>query len=146
MDGSFRGQQKAQHIQVELAVELLRGDLLDGPEGVDAGVVDEDVEPPVCPRNLRVDARDVLRLREVALDRRHIAAGGDYVGDDLVGVRLAGGVVDDDRRPRERQVFGDRRADALGRAGDERGLVGEIAHGIDPSAAAFFERSHRIPH
>ena len=46
------------------------------------------------------------------------ACAGDF-GDDLVRARFAGGVVDDDRRAFRREVFGDGRADAFGRAGDD---------------------------
>ena len=52
--------------------------------------------------------------------------------DDFVRARFAGRVVDDDRRAFRRQMLGDGRADAFGRARDDRDLavefLGVIAH------------------
>ena len=47
LDGGLRGEQKTEHVDVEMPVELLFGDGLDGSELVHAGVVDEDVEAAV---------------------------------------------------------------------------------------------------
>ena len=47
------------------------------------------------------------------------ARAGDF-GDDLVRARFAGSVIDDNRRAFRRQMVGDGRADAFGRARDDR--------------------------
>ena len=69
------------------------------------------------------------------------ALAGD-LGDDAVGPLLAGGVVDDHRGPFGRQVLRDRRADALGRPGDDRDLAREfLRHGSPPVKLGIF-----VPH
>ena len=85
LGGTLGGEEEAEDVEVELAVELFRGDTLDGAEGVDAGVVDQDVEFAVLLLDLGEGAGDVFGFGEVALQRRGFAAGGDDLGDDLVG-------------------------------------------------------------
>jgi hypothetical protein len=53
----------AEHVRVELGVQLLVGQLLDGSPQLDAGVVDDDVERP---------ARRLLGLGDGGLDRRGV--------------------------------------------------------------------------
>ncbi len=47
LEGCLRGEQQAEHIDVEDPVELLFGNRLNRGELVDAGVVDQNVEPAV---------------------------------------------------------------------------------------------------
>ncbi len=47
LDGGLRGEQAAEHVDVEDPVEVLLGDRLERREGVDAGVVDQDVEAAI---------------------------------------------------------------------------------------------------
>ena len=108
-----------------MLVEVLRRHALERRELVDAGVVDEDVEPAERLLRLGEQALDVGLLRHVGLDGDGLAALAGDLGDDAVGPFLAGGVVDDDGRPLGRQVPGDGGADALGRAGDDGDLARE---------------------
>ena len=125
LDGCLGGEEKTEDVEVELAVEVLGGDLVDGAELVDAGVVDEDVEVAVLLFDRGEGAGDVFGFGEVALDGGCLAPGGGDVGYDLVGSGFAGGVVDDDRGPGGGEVAGDGGSDALGGSGDEGDLVGE---------------------
>ena len=79
---------------------------------------------------LREEAADVGLLGDVGLDGDGLAALAGDLGDDAVGPLLAGGVVDDHRRPFGGEVLRDRRPDALGRAGDDGDLAREfLRHG-----------------
>ena len=120
--------EEAEDVEVELGVEGLLGDLVEGREGVDAGVVDEDVEAAVRLFGLGEEFGDVGLPGDVALDGDGLAACGGDVGDDLVGSGLAGGVVDDDAGAGGGEGLGDAGSDALGRAGDDCYLIGELAH------------------
>ena len=62
----LRGQQEAEHIDVEYAVELFFGDGLDRGELVDAGVVDENVEAAVVLDRRVDDALGLGGLGDVA--------------------------------------------------------------------------------
>jgi hypothetical protein len=53
---------QAENIEIELAAELLRSDLLNGAEAIDAGIVDEDLELTVLLLDLREGASDVLSI------------------------------------------------------------------------------------
>ena len=58
----LRRQDQSQDIEVELAVEVRLGDLLDRQELIDPGAIDHDVEPPECRLSLREEPRDIGRL------------------------------------------------------------------------------------
>ena len=58
-DGSTK---QAENIEIELAAELLRSDLLNGAEAIEAGIIDEDVELTVLLIDLREGASDVLSI------------------------------------------------------------------------------------
>ena len=71
-------------------------------------------------------ACDVRFLGDVALHGNGLAARAGDFGDDLVRASFTGSVIDDDRRAFRREMFGDGRADAFGRAGDDRDLACEF--------------------
>jgi hypothetical protein len=96
LDRGLGGEQKAEHVDVELAVKVFLGDRFDGSEFVDAGVVDEDIEAPVVLDGGVDDALGVGGLGDIALDGDGFATGFVNGGDDGFRAFLAGGVVDDD--------------------------------------------------
>ena len=94
-----------------------------GRELIDAGVVDEDVEPAEGLFGFGEETVDVGLFGDVALDGDGFAAlGGDF-GDDFVRAGLAGGVIDDDGGAFGARCFGDGSADAFGGAGDDCDLI-----------------------
>jgi hypothetical protein len=104
-------------------MKVLRSDLLELPELVDAGVVDQDVETAERLLGLGEQAVDLLRLRHVGLDGDGSAALARDVGDDAIAALLAGGVVDDDGGARLGQMPGDSGPDPLGSPGDDATLL-----------------------
>src|SRR5688572_1619261 len=126
--GGLRGQQQAEHVDVEVPVEVFFGDVLQRREPVDTRVVDQDVEPAEL-LDRRVDnGLRIGLLGDVAANGDRLAAGGGDAGDNGLGALLAGGIVDDDGRAFGGEGRGDGGADALGCAGDEGDFSGELAH------------------
>ena len=107
------GQQKAEDVEVELRVEELFGDLVERREGIDAGVVDQNVELAEGLLGFGEEAGDVGLLRYVALHGDGFAALGGDGGDDLAPRPLAGRIVDDDGRALSCERLCDLRANAL---------------------------------
>jgi hypothetical protein len=66
--------------RVELAIGLFCGNLLKRTEGVDAGVIDENMDRAVALLDPVEGAGDVLQLREVTLDSGYLASGGSCQG------------------------------------------------------------------
>jgi hypothetical protein len=96
LDRFLGREEEAEDVEVELPVEVLRGDAAEGLEVVDASVVDEDIELAEGGFGLGEEAGDVFGVRDVSLDGDGLAAFGLDVGDDGVGACLTAGVVDDD--------------------------------------------------
>ena len=92
----LRGEQKAEHVEVELLVEVLGRDDFDGSEVVDAGVVDEHIDGAELLHGLRDERPDGIGIGEVGLDGNGLAAGSVDFGNDLFCVGLAAGIVDGD--------------------------------------------------
>ena len=120
------GQEHAQDVDVHDLTPFVDRDLLEGTHRqrrVQPGVVDEDVD--------RAAALDGLRRHP-----RHVVLGGDVDGEpDAVGEVGRGRlgaleVGDHDPRAVGRQGVGDRPADALRAAGDDRDPALERAHRI----------------
>jgi hypothetical protein len=130
------GQQQAQDVDVELAVEVLLGDVFQRRELVDAGVVDQDVHAAERLLGLVEQTGDVGALGHVALDGDGLAAGGGDLGHHLVGALAAGGVVDRHGRALGGQGLGDGGPDALRRAGHDGGLACKLAHDLSHSQVA----------
>ena len=89
-------EQQAEHVDVELLVEVLVGDGLDGGELVDAGVVDQDVEAAIVLDGGVDDALRVGGLGDVAPTATALPPASVMASTTTVGAGLAGGVVDDD--------------------------------------------------
>ena len=102
----LRRENQAQHVKVEHFVKVLGRHVLQRCKLVDAGVVDQDVELAAGLRGLGEKPTDIRFFRDVGLHRDGLAAFAGDFGDDAVGTFLAGGVVDDHRRPFVCQMFG----------------------------------------
>ena len=74
LDRFLRREDQAQHVQVELLVEVFGGDGFERRELVDAGVVHQDVELAERLLGLREEPPDVGFLGEVGLHRDRLAA------------------------------------------------------------------------
>ena len=143
LHGRLRREERAEHVDVEDAVELLLRHRLDRRELVDARVVDEDVELAVALDRGLDDPARVVGLGHVAADGDRLAAVGGDGRHDGLRPGLAGGVVDDHRGTLGGERLGDGGADALGRAGDHCNLAGEPAHDRFPSTGS--RRGHSRP-
>ena len=120
LDRFLRRQDQAEHVEVELLVEVLGGHVFQRSELVDAGVVDQDVEPcrtPSSPRQTAARCRPAWRRS--ACTATALPPLPAISRDDAVGPLLAGGVVDDDRGAFGGQVHGDRGPDPLRCARDD---------------------------
>ena len=100
----------------------------------DAGVVEEGIEPAELGIGGLEEAGDVLGLGDVGLDGDRLAAGLAHVGDDGLGSRLVGGVVDDDVAAALRREPCGGCADAAAATGDEEDLGARRAHAVPPLA------------
>ena len=118
LDGLLSHQKKAEHIEVELLVKVLRGDHFQRQELVEARVVDEDVE--LAERFLCFGKKtlNILGLGNIGLDGDSLPLLLGDALDDGIRSGLAAGVVDDDGCALGRQVLGNRGADSLGSPGD----------------------------
>jgi len=72
--GRLGGEQQAQDIDVEHLVELGLGEVADGREFIDPGIVDQDVEAAEGGDGRLDDGLGVGGFRDVALDRDGLAA------------------------------------------------------------------------
>jgi hypothetical protein len=116
LDRLLRRENEPEHIQVEVLVKVLLGDVLERHELVDPGIVDEDVDA----------AERLLRRGEEMLDvppasrrwrgRRCLPALVRDLSHDSIRAFLAGEIVDDDRGPLRRHMCRDGSADSLGSA------------------------------
>jgi hypothetical protein len=94
--GFLRGEQQAEHIQIELLVEMFLGDLFERREFVDARVVHENVNRAERLIGFGEQAGDVRLLGNVRLSGDGLATRAGDFGDDPVRARFAGSVIDDD--------------------------------------------------
>ena len=110
-------------VPVRLTSMILRQcveiDIVPGDERHDRGVVDEDVDAARRASYLGEQRLDRCRIGNVAL-RPRMRRSADRCGRRLGALRVD--VADDDARAIGGQPRGDRLADALRRAGDERRL------------------------
>src|SRR5207244_2671052 len=104
----------------------------EGQKLVDAGVVDQDIEPAECLLRLGKQTLDLCRLREIGLHGDCLAPAVRNLGNDAVGVRFARSIVDNNGRALGRQMLGDGGADPLGRASHNRDFVLKLAHLFSP--------------
>ena len=117
------GEEHRRDVDVHHLAPLVERDLLERAHlerGVEAGVVDEDVDRAAALDDLVDQPLHVGLVRDV---------GGDADAVRERRGRLLGAVQvgDDDARALRRQALGDRAADALRRAGDDRDLAVEAA-------------------
>ncbi len=132
---SWDGEDQAEHVEIEQLVEVLFRDALDRGKLVNPRVVDQDVEPAECLVRLGEETTNIGLFRDVGLDRDGPAAVFENLGNDSVSSVLARGVIDDDGCALGRQMLGDRCADSLGCARNDRDLVLKFAHDLSPLLA-----------
>jgi hypothetical protein len=96
-----------------MPVKFLFRDPLEWRKFIDAGVIDQNVQPAECLLRLCENFLDIDRLCDIALHGDRFAALGLNVRNDALSAFLARGIVDDDRRTFRREAFGDSRANAL---------------------------------
>jgi hypothetical protein len=80
---------------------------------IDAGIVDQNVQPAERLLRLCEDFFHIRRLCDIAAHGDRFAALGINVRNDTISAVLARGIVDDDRRAFRREPFGDSRANAF---------------------------------
>src|SRR5690606_13062279 len=107
---------------------LLVGELEERHDGLDARVVDEDVDGTELLPHAVDHGLDVGPARDVALHGDRPAAAAPDVGSGFLGLRGLADVVDGDVGALLGEDLGDAAADAAAAAGDERNLVLE-SHG-----------------
>src|SRR6202021_3862919 len=110
-----RGLEQAEHIDIEVAMEVLLGEAVDGREAVNTRIVDQDIDVTEGLFGFGEEAPDVRCGGDVALHGDGLAALSGDIGDDLICALAAGSIVDDHLGPGGSEVAGDLRSDALGR-------------------------------
>jgi hypothetical protein len=81
LDRRLGSQQQAEHVDVEVLVEVLFGNVFDRREAVDTRVIHEDIQSPELPDRGVDDGPRVAGLGDVAANGDGFTAGGDDVGD-----------------------------------------------------------------
>jgi hypothetical protein len=76
LESCLGGEQQAEHVHVELLVEVLRRDGFDGAELVDAGIVDQDADGSQFAGDFGDERADGFGIGQVGLDGDGLAAGG----------------------------------------------------------------------
>src|SRR6266571_5704851 len=134
----LRSEDQAEHIQIEMLVEVLLRHVFQRGEFVDARFVHQDVEP--AKRFLRPSKQpfDVGLPGNISLHRDSLTSGAGDFRNDLVRAGFAGGVISDHRRAFDSECFRDGRADALGGAGNHSDFAGKFSalHFAPPLANA----------
>ena len=118
--GFLRDQQQAEHIEIEMLVEMFGRDALQRRELVDARIVDENVDRAERLDGLGDHFFHMPGVGQIAMDGDGFAALADDGGDHALGGLLAGAVVDGNRRALSGEPGGDFGADAFGCAGHQR--------------------------
>ena len=90
-------EKKAKDVGVEVAVELLFGDLIECAEFEDTSVVDENVELAEGLLRLSEETVDVSGLSDICLNGYRFASVGGDLGYDVFCTFAAGCIIDDDR-------------------------------------------------
>jgi hypothetical protein len=125
------------HRNADHLVEVVRGKLVRRPRDLDAGVVDEDVDPTELLDGIADHPDHVVLAGDVALDEHVTHAGLPDLVDAGVHLLLRAGrfarhaqVVDRNVGAVLCEPDGDRLADARGSAGDENVLALQTAHSL----------------
>ncbi len=111
-------------------MEVVGGDRFQRCELVHAGVVYQDIQLLISGLGFREQASDVVGLGDVGLDSDRFAPFFGDMTDDVVGARLAGGVIDDDGGAFGGEMFRDRSADSLRRSSHNSNFPSQFAHGL----------------
>ena len=131
--GLLRRQQQPQHVEIELAVEVLRRNAIERREFVDAGIVDENVDRAERPDRFSHHRSSRAGGGEVAMHCDRLSALRRDGGDDLLRARLARRVIDADRSACGSELDGNLGADALRGTGYQCDFAFEcLGHDRDP--------------
>ena len=115
----LRGQQKTEHVRVEYFVEVVRRNIADRSEFINAGIVDQNVEPPVI-RDRSIDnALRVTGFGDIALYGYSFAAGVGDCGNYCIRARLARRVVHHNRCSLRCDCLSDGGSNTFGSAGND---------------------------
>ena len=95
------------------------GNVSQMPKAHHPGIAAHDIQPPKVPDRLVHQTSSLSNNSNIGLKGDSIGAEGLDLGDDLLGRRLGGGVVDDHARAAAGQLDGHGGADAAAGAGDE---------------------------
>ena len=126
------GQQKPEHVRVEVPMELGLGNTFERRKLVDAGIVDQNVDRAKGRLGFGEQAPDLFALRDIALDRDGLATFRFDGGHDPVGALTARRIVDHHGRTLGRQRPGDPSPDAFRGPRDDRDLACQFAHVTSP--------------
>src|SRR5689334_412226 len=100
-------------------MKMLRRDIFEREEFVDAGIVDEDVEPAEGLLRFCEEPANVCFVREVRLNGDCLAAIAIDLADDAIRALFAGAIVDDHRSSLGGQMQRDGSPDSLGSPGHD---------------------------
>src|SRR5579883_279129 len=138
--GALRQMEAGLQIDRERLLQHFRRHLVDRRPGIDAGIVDDDVEPAEARRCRLDDAKDGRAIADIEDKGARLAARrGDLPGNALR--RLAAAIGDRNGGSRESEEPGDGGTDAASRAGDQRDLAveakgGDLRHSAPPLSSA----------
>ena len=122
----LRGQQQAEHVEIELLVEVLGRHFFQRRELVNAGVVYENIEFVEFLFGGGEEVLNLCGLGEIDADGDRTATFFlDFV-DNFIRARFAGRVVHDDCGAVGGQVLGDSGADPFRGSGDDRDFPGKF--------------------
>src|SRR5258708_7531398 len=130
-DAVLAAEEHAVEIDRVDATPLLEAGLLDGADGADPGIVDDDIEPAESGGGAPEIGDPILFRRHVVGEKERRAA--DLAGD-LATARLVA-IGDRDAGPLLGKAPGDRAPEPRGGAGDEGGFAGEAGHAAGSGTA-----------
>ena len=128
--GFLGGENQAEHVEVEVRVKVILGDVFEGRELVNARIVHQDVELAIGLLGLCKEALDVSSLGDVSLNGNGFAAVGDDFSNDLVRAGFAGCVIDHDGGSLGRETLGDAGSNTLGGSSDDGDFILKFAHDV----------------
>jgi len=126
LEGFLGHQDQAEHVQVEVEMEVCFIDAAEQGTAIEAGIVHQDIERPEGGDGPGDEALDVGLFGDIGLDGHGFPSGSGDRGDHLVGIGLAGGIIDDDRGALGGEGLGDGGTDPLRGAGDKGGFSAEF--------------------
>ena len=124
----LRREQRAQHIQVEVFVEMLFGNGFQRREIVNSRIVDQDVEATERLLGFREECLNFRLFRNIGFHRDGLATVLRDLRDDGFRAFLAGRIIDDHRGAFRGEMLGDGGANAFGCSGDDCNFSFDFFH------------------